>query len=93
MVMMMAGENCSTACVTRDHESFGECLKAKALRVGYCRSATGGLDATKEKKWQRELDAYKDARAQGVQPSGTRLHQTENAMRISEATGTAYQAS
>lgn len=83
---------CSSSCPTQDHATFGECVRAKGLRVGYCRSATGGPDLTSQKKWDAELAAYSSARAQGVQPSGTKRHQIENAMKISETTGTAYQA-
>lgn len=82
---------CTTGCPTQDCESYGACLKGKSARVAYCNSAAG-LDYTAQKSWDRELSAYKDARAEGLQPSGTKLHQVENAKRISDATGTAFQA-
>lgn len=82
---------CTTGCPTQDCESYGACLKGKSARVAYCNSA-GGMDYSSQKRWDRELSAYKDARAEGLQPSGTKLHQVENAKRISDATGTAFQA-
>lgn len=83
---------CTSGCPTQDHQSWGECLRAKSLRVGYCRSATGGPDATAQKRHDSELAFYKQARAEGIQPAGTKRKQTETAMRISDAAGSAYEA-
>ena len=50
-------------------------------------------DATRDisdKKWNSELKAYKDARAQGIQPSGTRMKDIEAAHKASETLGQAY---
>lgn len=88
----MSKGNCSSGCPTPgEHQSYGECMRAKSNRIAYCNSA-GGWDATAQKTWDKELAAYKDARSQGVQPAGTKRSQVENALRISETTGTAYQA-
>jgi hypothetical protein len=43
-----------------------------------------------EKKWQAELRAYEDARAQGIQPNGTSMAQIQAAHKASEALGKAY---
>jgi hypothetical protein len=80
---------CSSTCPTQDHPSLGACIRDKGVRVGWANSASG-LDATSEKKWDKDLDFYRDARRQGVQPSGTSRDQVDRAMRISEATGTAF---
>ena len=45
---------------------------------------------TTQKKWNSELEAYRSARAQGIQPNGTRLHQVEAAHKASERLGVAY---
>lgn len=82
---------CSTGCPTQDHASYGECMRSKGSRVAYCNSATG-QDYTAQKRHDSELARYKEARAEGIQPAGTKLHQIENAKRISDATGTAHQA-
>lgn len=81
---------CSTGCKTQDHDSFGACLRAKALKVAYC--GIGGGDATQQKQWDSELSAYKDARRQGIQPQGTKRDQVERALAISDKTGSAYSA-
>lgn len=82
---------CRTGCKTRDHESYGACLRAGALRVAYCNSASG-RDATAQRQWDRDLALYKDARAQGIQPSSTKRDSVERALRISDKTGKAYDA-
>jgi len=50
-------------------------------------------DATRDipdKKWNSELQAYRDARSQGIQPSGTRMKDIEAAHKASETLGQAY---
>jgi hypothetical protein len=88
----MAGENCSSGCTTKDHASYGECMRAKSTRIAYCNSA-GGHDYTAQKKWDRDLAAYKDARAQGIQPSSTDRAAVDRAVALSDAKGKAWDAS
>lgn len=81
------GARCSAACVTRDHRTFGECMRAKSIRL------TPNLSDTKRQKdWDKELDNYESAVRQGVQPRGTKQPLIDEAMKASEATGVAYQA-
>lgn len=72
------------------HRTYGECLRAKNIRVGYCRSAVGGGDYSEQKRWDKELAEYRDARRQGIQPDGTSTAQIRKAVEISEKTGEAY---
>jgi hypothetical protein len=44
------------------------------------------------RKWNSELDAYSNARAQGIQPAGTRMGQIIEAEKASETLGKAYDA-
>ncbi len=83
------GLRCSSACLTRDHRTFGECMRSKSLQVSPAVSDSYG---TKQKTWDKELDAYESAVAQGVQPRGTTQKLVDEAMRTSDATGVAYQA-
>lgn len=78
---------CHTDCKT-----FGECIRAKGLHVGYCRSAFGH-DRTAQKAWDSELSLYANARRQGIQPAGTKTSQIRAALDNSDRTGTAYNAS
>jgi hypothetical protein len=45
-----------------------------------------------DKKWNSELQAYRDARAQGIQPAGTTMRHVQEAHRASEVLGKAYDA-
>ena len=84
--------NCSSRCPTPGtHATFGECMRAMDIRVGYCRSAAG-WDLTRQKRWDKELADYKSARAQGVQPEGTTAAKVRKAMEISDKVGKAYDA-
>lgn len=80
---------CRSGCPTQDHKSWGECARAASLKVAYC--GIGGGDATKQKKWDRELDSYKAARAQGIQPRSTKSRDIETAVKVSDMTGVAFQ--
>ena len=82
---------CTSSCTTKDHQTMGECLRSKGIRVAYCNSA-GGQDATQQKKWDRDLAAYKDARNEGIQPAGTNRAQVDRAIQMSDAVGKPYQA-
>ena len=67
-------------------ECFG--CKAKTLQLN-------AGDATRDvpdKKWNSELAAYRDARAQGIQPAGTTMRHVEEAHKASEHLGRAYDA-
>jgi hypothetical protein len=79
------GARCSSACPTKDHRTFGECMRSKGLQLNPNLSNTGATKA-----WDAELQAYRDARRQGVQPSGTTMDKINQAMEISDKTGIAY---
>lgn len=84
--------NCSSRCLTPgSHKTFGECIRAMNVKVGYCRSAAG-LDLTRQKKWDAELSAYKAARSEGIQPEGTTMAKVRKAVEISDNAGKAYDA-
>ena len=61
------------------------------MRVAY--SGVGGLDYSAQKRWDKELDLYKSARAQGIQPASTRTRDIRKALEISDKTGKAFDAS
>lgn len=81
---------CRSGCPTQDHATWGECARAASLKIAYC--GIGGGDATKQKQWDRELDSYKSARAQGIQPRSTKKRDIETAVQVSDLTGSAFQA-
>lgn len=81
------GARCSSACLTKDHRTFGECMRSKNLSLNPNLSDTGA-----SKAWDGELQAYRDARAQGIQPAGTSMAKVQEAIEISNRTGKAFNA-
>jgi hypothetical protein len=74
-------EPCKKGC-----DCFG--CKAKTLQLN-------AGDATRDipdKKWTSELNEYKKARAEGIQPAGTTRAHIEQARQASETLGKAYNA-
>lgn len=79
---------CRTGCPTGGHKTWGECARAANLRIAYC--GIGGGDATAQKKWDSELEDYRKARAQGIQPEGTTRNKINRAVKLSDTVGAAY---
>ena len=71
---------------TPEHPTYGAHLRDKNIRVAYCQSWKG-QDATAARRTDRELSEYKSARDQGIQPTGTGLHQTRAALDMSDHMG------
>jgi len=74
--------NCSITCRTKDHKTFGECMRAKGLKIS---PRISDSYSTKQKTWDRELDSYESAVRQGVHPEGTTQAKIDKAMREAEA--------
>lgn len=83
-LMAALGENCSSRCLTRDHRSFGECMKGFGIL---------GEAHKHETAWDKELFAYADAKRQGISPAGTTMKKIDDAVRVSNELGIAYDAS
>jgi hypothetical protein len=78
-----------------DHTKCGGpdvCFGCKAaglqLSTGDAHSAKG----MSNKKWEGELNAYREARAQGIQPEGTSMAKIQEARRASDVMGKAFDA-
>lgn len=82
---------CRTGCITQDHETYGQCLRAASLRVGWGRSHLG-IDRTAERNKEQELAFYREARAAGVQPASTRTPDIARALDVSARAGAAFDA-
>lgn len=82
---------CHNQCTT-----YGQHLRNKSIGfVGTFPTRSNGAgrgDATAQKKWDRELQKYRDARSQGIQPAGTTTTAVERAVRMSDRAGKAYDA-
>ena len=80
-----------------DHTGMDDCLcfgcKAKGLQLT-TGDAAGNIVAsgTTQKKWDKELQLYRDAKAQGVQPAGTSTKAIQAALTASETLNKPYDA-
>ena len=79
---------CRSGCPTQNHDSWGDCLRASNIQMS-TGDANSGRDMA-QKKWDKELDLYRSARAQGIQPEGTTTAKIRKALDVSDKTGHAY---
>jgi len=66
-----------------------------ACKVRTLELNTGDANSQKtmsNKKWHSELDAYRAARSEGIQPAGTSMKQIQEARRASDVMGKAFDA-
>ncbi len=77
---------CTSSCLTQDHASWGECVRSKHLAV------MDGSLRVERANWDADLAAYESARKQGVQPAATTRQAVDDAMILSDLSGTAFQA-
>ncbi len=82
--------NCTSSCKTKDHDSYGECLRSNTpMFVGVSPTKTG-WDQDKVKKDEREIQSYWDATRQGIEPRSTRKKDIDAAVRLSNDAGKAF---
>lgn len=79
---------CASGCKTKDHASYGECLKANKPSVKNGSQSKDRLYSLEARNAQ-EISEYRAARAQGIQPKGTKLNQIRAAVAESRAKDTA----
>jgi hypothetical protein len=73
------------------HPEFVEgCFGCKVSTLQMNPGDAAGNKIVSNKKWNAELNAYANARAQGIQPDGTSMKKIEAAVKASENMGTAY---
>lgn len=73
------------------------CFRARiaSVCVGYAPSRSlgaGRLDTAASRKMMRRLEAYRQARAEGIQPRTTRRFDIDMARRLSDLAGRAFRA-
>ena len=75
------------------HPEYVEgCFGCKGLTLSMNAGDADSRRVMTNKAFNRELDAYKEARAQGIQPAGTSMKKIEEAVKASETLGRAYDA-
>ena len=76
-----------------DHTKCGGpdvCFGCKAAGLQLSTGDAHHGKSMNNKKWDNELNAYREARDQGIQPAGTSMEKINEARRASDALGTAY---
>lgn len=82
--------NCTSSCKTKDHASYGECLRSNIpMFVGVNPTKTG-WDQDKVKKDEKEIQSYWDATRQGIEPRSTRKKDIDAAVKLSNEAGKAF---
>ena len=82
--------NCTSSCKTKDHASYGDCLRSNTpMFVGVSPTKTG-WDQDKVKKDEREIQSYWDATRQGIEPRSTRKKDIDAAVKLSNDAGKAF---
>lgn len=66
------------------------CKIASVSTYGCYPTRGQGVDATKQKRWDAECDAYRDAVKNGIEPDGTTKPKVEFAKAMSDHAGVGY---
>ena len=77
-----------------DHSkcNINPCFGCKAKGLQLSTGDANGRAAMPRRKWEGELEAYRNARRQGIQPAGTTMQKIVAAEKASENLGRAYNA-
>jgi hypothetical protein len=74
-------------------EPIEGCFGCKGLSIQMNSGDADSRRTMPNKKFNAELDAYKAARAQGIQPNGTSMAKIQEAVKASEVLGRPYDGS
>lgn len=73
-------------------EDVEGCFGCKILHINLNAGEASTRVGMSTKKWDAELQAYRDARAQGIQPASTRMRDIKVAVEVSNQAGKAFKA-
>lgn len=82
MPRLKRGARCSSACLTKDHLSWGECVRGKGLQLS---PAINDSYGSRQRAWDKELNSYESAVRQGLEPAGTKQHHVDAAFKEADA--------
>ena len=63
--------SCASSCQTKDHSSYGSCLRSKNLATVGLETTGPSFGMTRQKAFDKETQLYGDTVAQGIQPETT----------------------
>lgn len=78
---------CRTGCPTQDHETLAACYKDTSFYTLL------GASHDRNKAHDSELDKYRQARAQGIQPATTKKKDVDAAVALSNVVDRPFDAS
>ena len=83
--------NCTSACKTKDHATYAECLQQNMPMISPSSTPSRtGWDTKQIKKDDKELDSYYSAIKQGIEPRSTRQKDIDTAVKLSNESGKAF---
>ena len=68
------------------------CFGCKIIGLSLNAGEASTRTSMSTKKWDAELQAYRDARAQGIQPASTKMRDIKVAVEVSNQAGKAFKA-
>lgn len=75
------GANCSSKCLTRDHYTFGECVRSKGIQLS---PHVNGEYGKAQKAWDKELDLAESAVRQGIDIPSTKTKAVQAAIEAAD---------
>ncbi len=81
-VKLRKGVNCSATCFTKDHYTFGECVRSKGLQLS---PHVNGEYGKRQKAWDKELDLAASAVRQGIDIPSTKTKAVEAAIKAADS--------
>lgn len=82
--------NCTYSCKTKDHESYGECIRQNTPMFVGVTPSKSGYDQTKVRADEKEIQSYWDATRQGIEPRSTKKADIDAAVQLSNEAGKAF---
>lgn len=79
---------CRSGCPTQDHASYGECCRAARLQI----DKHGLQHRDLERRKDSDVEFYRSARRQGIQPDGVARRDVQRALDLSDRMGAPYQS-
>ena len=82
--------SCASSCQTKDHRSYGACLRSKNLATVGLETTGPSFGMSRQKEFEKETNLYGDTVAQGIQPDSTQTKDIRAALDKSDAFGKPY---
>lgn len=83
---------CRTGCKTKDHESYGACLRDAQTGVAIQGGSLSVAMRSSAGKTEVELTAYQKARREGIQPASTQMKDIKEAVALTHMAKAPYDA-